>query len=158
MNKIIILIIIASITSCNPFISKDLRRKNRANRKLERLTTKFPSLLSKDTASVLYDTIIISANTKVDTVLSYDFDTVTLYKDKLRLKLIKINDTLIVDAECLPDTIRINTIVKVPFNKISTIKLTLIEQITNTIGKWFWKIILLLAFLVGIRLVYKAII
>lgn len=155
MNKIIILIIIASITSCNPFISKDLRRKNRANRKLERLTTKFPSLLSKDTASVLYDTIIISPNTKVDTVLSYDFDTITLFKDKLRLKLIKINDTLIVDAECLPDTIRINTIVKVPFNKISTIKLTLIEQITNTIGKWFWKIILLLAFLVGIRLVYK---
>jgi len=158
MRKIIILIIIASITSCNPFISKDLRRKNRANRKLERLTTKFPSLLSKDTASILYDTIIITPNTKVDTVLSYDFDTITLFKDKLRLKLIKINDTLRVDAECLPDTIRINTIVKVPFNKISTIKLTLIEQITNTLAKWFWKIILLLAVLVGIRLVYKAII
>jgi hypothetical protein len=158
MRKIIILIIIASITSCNPFISKDLRKKNRANKRLERLTTKFPSLLSKDTASILYDTIIITPNTKVDTVLSYNFDTVTLYKDKLRLKLIKINDTLMIDAECLPDTIKINTIVKIPFNKISTIKLTLIEQITNTIGKWFWKIILLLAFLVGIRLVYKAII
>ena len=155
MNKIILLFLCISLSGCNPFISKDLRRKNRANRKLERLTTKFPSLLSKDTASILYDTIIITPNTKVDTVLSYNFDTVTLYKDKLRLKLIKINDTLIVDAECLPDTIRINTIVKVPFNKISTIKLTLIDQITKTIGKLFWKIILLLAFLVGIRLVYK---
>ena len=150
--------VIASITSCNPFISKDLRKKNRANKRLERLTTKFPSLLSKDTASILYDTIITTPHTKVDTVLSYNFDTVTLYKDKLRLKLIKINDTLIIDAECLPDTIKINTIVKVPFNKISTIRLTLIEQITNTLAKWFWKIILLLAVLVGIRLVYKAII
>jgi hypothetical protein len=122
---------------------------------LERLTTKFPNLLNKDTATTIYDTTIITLNSKIDTVFTYDFDTITLFKDKLRLKLIKINDTLIVDAECLPDTIRIKEFIQVPFNKVSTIKLTIMEQITTILGKYIWRILLILAVLLVLRLVYK---
>jgi len=155
MKNFVLILLCISFISCNPFISKDLRRKNRANRKLERLTTKFPNLLKKDTAIISYDTTIITPNSKADTVFTYDFDTITLFKDKLRLELIKINDTLIVDAECLPDTIRIKEFIQVPFNKVSKIKLTQFERFSNLLGKYVWQILLILAILLGFRLIYK---
>jgi hypothetical protein len=37
------------LASCNPFISKELRRKNKCNRKLQRVTTKCPELIQTDT-------------------------------------------------------------------------------------------------------------
>ena len=157
MNKILPILLCIVFISCNPFISKDLRLKNRANRKLERLVNKYPDLLKKDTAITLYDTTIITANSKLDTVLYYDFDTITLFKDKLRLKLIKTIDTLIVDAECLQDTIIVKEFIKVPFNKVAPIKLTIVEEITTVILKWFWQIVLIIGSFMVIRAFYRSI-
>jgi DNA primase catalytic subunit len=142
MKNLIIILLAISFISCNPFISKELRRKNKANRKLEKVINKFPELLKKDTAVVVYDTIIITESSKLDTVVSLDFDTITLIKDKLRLKLIKTTDTLIIDAECLPDTIRIKEFIKVPFNKVQKVELTTYEKIVNNFKPFFWWFIL----------------
>ena len=157
MNKVLPILLCIVFISCNPFISKDLRLKNRANRKLERLVNKYPNLLKQDTATTLYDTTIITANSKLDTVISYDFDTITLFKDKLRLKLIKTTDTLIVDAECLPDTIRVKEFIRVPFNKVAPIELTIVEELTTIILKWFWQIVLIIGSFIVIRAFYKSI-
>jgi hypothetical protein len=43
-------------------------------------------------------------------------DTITLVKDKLRVKIVKVNDTITIDAICDSDTI-VRTI-KVPYDKI----------------------------------------
>ena len=149
MKNILLIFLCISFSSCNPFISKDLRVKNRGNRKLERLVKKYPGLIKKDTATVIYDTTIITPNARIDTLLSYDFDTVTLFKDKLRLKLIRVNDTLLIDAECLPDTIRIKEFIKVPFETISKSKLTPLEQAANFASKFYmWGIFILILFLI----------
>ena len=66
MKNILILLLALSFISCNPFISKELRRKNKANRKLERLTNKFPELLTQDT---IYNMVAIEA-VKVENIRS----------------------------------------------------------------------------------------
>lgn len=141
MKNLLIILLAIVFSSCNPFISKDLRRKNKCNRKLERVIRKCPELLKQDTAVILYDTIIITPSYKVDTVVSLQFDTITIIKDKLRLKLIRISDTLLVDAECIPDTIRIKQYIKVPCNTVSNIELSVWDKIMNGIGRFWWWII-----------------
>jgi len=155
MKNLLILLLCISFVGCNPFISKELRIKKRANRKLERLVKKYPELLKQDTASIIYDTTIITSNPIIDTAISLQFDTITLEKDKLRLKLIKTTDTLLIDAECLPDTIRIKEFIKVPFNKVSTIELTTIEKVSNFISKFWWWCFIFLVLIVGGRITYK---
>lgn len=51
MNKwhSILIALIILITSCNPFVNKELRKTKRCNRKLERITQKCPGLLKPDT-------------------------------------------------------------------------------------------------------------
>ena len=175
MRKLILLIIIASTTSCSVFISKDLRKKNRANRQLKRVLKRNPNLKTVDTLYVEIPKVEIDTfiNLKIDT-LKLD-SIVYLIKDTAVRNVIK---KYITNEVYSKDTINqfvdgfnfsfwfsggnLNYTVEKPLEVlkkeievIRTIKLTLIEQITNTISKWFWKIILLLAFLVGIRLVYK---
>lgn len=155
MRKIILILLAILFTSCNPFTTKELRRKNRANRKLEKVVSKYPELLKKDTASVVYDTLIITKPSKLDTILSFNFDTITLEKDKLRLKLIRTTDTLIVNAECLPDTIRIETVVEVPFNKVQSVELTIYEKIVNGFKPFFWWFIFIIVVVIAYKSVSK---
>ena len=43
-------------------------------------------------------------------------DTITLVKDRLRVKIVKVNDTITIDAICDSDTII--SIVEVPYDKV----------------------------------------
>lgn len=150
MKYFIIILLSFLFASCNPFISKDLRRKNKCNRKLERVVRKCPELLKMDTTIAIYDTTIITQGSKVDTIVSIDFDTITLFKDKLRLKLIRTRDTLLIDGECIPDTIRIKEFIKVPYDSVSTIELSTSEKIINFLSRfWWWGIVIVLVFLIG---------
>ena len=151
MKNLIIILLALSFISCNHLINKDLRRKNKCNRKFEKVINKCPELLIQDTTIAVYDTTIITQGSKADTVVSFDFDTITLFKDKLRLKLIRTRDTLIIDGECLPDTIRIKEYIKVPHSKASMIKLSFWENIMNG-AKDFWWIVVLF---ISIFLLYK---
>lgn len=155
MKRLTIILLALTFISCSPFISKDLRRKNKCNRKYKRAVKKCPELLSKDTAVVIYDTIIVTPPSKMDTAISFNFDTVTLFKDKLRLKLIKTTDTLLIDAECLPDTIRIETQIRVPYETFKEVELTITDKILNFLNKWFWYIIVVSFIVIVLRLVYK---
>ena len=145
-----ILILIAGLflTSCNPFMNKDLRRKNRANRKLERLISKYPQLKAKDTLVVKLDTVIITDSVVVSQSFSLKFDTVEIVKENFRLKLIKTTDTLIVEGGCMSDTIYVNKEIIVPFETIQKIELTPLE-ILSKFYKWVIGLfILFLAFLI----------
>lgn len=142
--------------SCNPFITKELRRKNKCNRKLKRVVNRCPDLLKQDTIIAIYDTTIITKGSKIDTVIYFDFDTITLFKDKLRLKLIKTIDTLLVDGECIPDTIRIKERVEVPVSIASMINLTVWERISNWLKDIWWILVLFAALVIGIRFVWRS--
>ncbi len=155
MRYITIILSLLILSSCNPFLTKELRRKNKCNRKLKRVVDKCPELLKKDTAVYVYDTTIITRNSKADTIVSLNFDTITLEKDKLRLKLIKTTDTLIINAECLPDTIRIKEYIKVPFEKVQPIELTAYEKIVNGFKPFFWWIVFIIIAIILYKSVLK---
>ena len=166
MKNILIITLAIIFTSCNPFISKDLRRKNKCNRKVERelnrhkkkvakIAVNCPEIIKENIAVKVYDTTIITINSKIDTVVSFDFDTITLFKDKLRLKLIRTRDTLIIDGECLPDTIRIIERIEIPYSSNSKIKLNIFEKTMNAIKPFFWWILGLIALFVAYRVFIK---
>lgn len=147
MRGLIIIILSFLLFSCNPFISKELRKKNRCNRKLERVVNKCPELLKPDTTIINFDTTVITNEVKIDTFVSLNFDTLKIVKDKFRLKLIKSVDTLIIDGGCLADTIFIDKIIKIPVEKITSIKLTPLEQAQNLISSiWIWLLLFLFAY------------
>jgi hypothetical protein len=57
-------------------------------------------------------------------------DTITLVKDRLRVRIVKVNDTITIDAVCDSDTI-VRTI-EVPYDKIVYIeKENLFDKIKN---------------------------
>lgn len=149
MKNIIIILLSLFLFSCNPFISKDLRKKNRANRKLERLTRKFPELLQKDTILAKFDTTIITQDVRVDTIVSNNFDTLEIIKDRFHLKLIKSVDTLIIEGGCDSDTIYVDKVIRVPYDVVKPIKLTAFEQFMNMLGRfWWWGIIIVIGYII----------
>ena len=82
---------------------------------LKRAVQKDPMILKKDTL-VVQDTFVVPPVVLKDTVTLKQHDTITITKDRLRVKIVKVNDTLIIDAKCDSDTI-VRTI-EVPYDKI----------------------------------------
>src|SRR6056297_2300037 len=86
---VVFFIMIFSTTSCST--TKEMRRANRATRKLEKLTLRFPELLQRDT---IRDTVpAIVTDVRLDTVL-LKADTITVQKDRLRVRVITTRDTV----------------------------------------------------------------
>ena len=82
---------------------------------LKKAVQKDPMILKKDTL-VVQDTLVVPPVVLKDTVTLRQHDTITITKDRLRVKIVKVNDTLIIDAKCDSDTI-VRTI-EVPYDKI----------------------------------------
>ena len=82
---------------------------------LKKAVQKDPMILKKDTL-VVQDTFVVPPVVLKDTVTLKQHDTITITKDRLRVKIVKVNDTLIIDAKCDSDTI-VRTI-EVPYEKI----------------------------------------
>lgn len=60
---------------------------------------------------IVRDTVIVIKERKlVDTIILQSWDTVTTIKDRVRVKLVRVNDTIYVDAECPTDTFIVNTV------------------------------------------------
>jgi hypothetical protein len=97
------LIVVLLLTSCS------------AQWHLKTAVRKDPLILEKDTLVVM-DTVVSPPVAITDTVIMKQHDTITLVKDKLRVKIVKVNDTITIDAICDSDTI-VRTI-KVPYDKI----------------------------------------
>lgn len=109
MKTIVLMILAVGLVGCNPFISKDVRKAKRCNKKLERLTENCPDLLKVDTIEVKVPELVIEKEfvIKLDTVKIDSFiiqlDTIVKQKDKIRFvtDFIKQNytlDTLVVDS------------------------------------------------------------
>jgi hypothetical protein len=103
MKWLVKLILVLSLTSCS------------AQWHLRKAVQKDPMILKKDTL-VVQDTLVVPPVVLKDTVTLRQHDTITITKDRLRVKIVKVNDTLIIDAKCDSDTI-VRTI-EVPYDKI----------------------------------------
>ena len=80
---------------------------------LSRAIAKDPTIL--ESVAVKMDTTIITENKALrDTLILQRIDTITLERNAVRVKIKRIHDTIQIDAECLPDTIRIQKVVNVP--------------------------------------------
>lgn len=80
---------------------------------LNRAIAKDPDILNSVVIKV--DTTIITENKAIrDTLILERHDTITIERNAVRVQIKRINDTIVVDAECLPDTIRIQKVVEVP--------------------------------------------
>lgn len=103
MKWLVKLILVLSLTSCS------------AQWHLRKAVRKDPAILEKDTLVVM-DTVVSPPVAITDTVIMKQHDTITLVKDRLRVNIVKVNDTITIDAICDSDTII--SIVEVPYDKI----------------------------------------
>ena len=150
MRKLLIgLLLILSSCSLEHRMEKKFRR---AERKIEKLTIRYPELLKKDTIN---DTIkITTQEVKVDTIFnSADGDTVTLFKDKLRIQYVRQGDTVYISGECKSDTIY--KTISVPVEQIVVRKQTILEQIQKHSKRLIWFLIILAIIYIAIRVIWK---
>lgn len=126
--RIVVIALCILYTSCTP------------QKKLQRLLDKHPELTQKDTLTIR-DTITTETISH-DTLLNWAtlYDTTYIEKDRLRIKVIKVNDSIYIKGECVGDTIYYEKIVsvdKVIYKKDSKFKF-----------KNSWIFILLLIFVI----------
>lgn len=94
---------------------------------LKRAVRKDPTILQKDTL-VVQDTVVTPPVAITDTVTLKQHDTIKLVKDRLKVEIVKVNDTITIDAICDSDTII--SIVEVPYDKIIYVEQkTLLQKI-----------------------------
>lgn len=150
MKTLLIALLCLSFASCS-IESRTKRKIRRAERKIEKITIKYPQLLKQDTIHEKIE--IITPAVKLDTIhrLIYG-DTVYMDKDKLRIKYIIQNDTLLLSAECESDTIIKE--VSIPFQQIVVQKRSILDRI----GSGFKSLMYLLILLFLCWLAFKAII
>jgi len=75
-----------------------------ANFHLRRAIAKDPTILQKQVVRV--DTVLTTKERILrDTIVSNKYDTINTIKNNVSLKIVRINDTIIVDAVCPQDTI-----------------------------------------------------
>ena len=138
MKWLVKLTLVLSLTSCS------------AQWHLKKAVQKDPMILEKDTL-VVTDTVVVPRVGITDTVTLKQHDTITIVKDRLKVQLIKVNDTITINAECASDTI-VRTI-EVPYEKVVYVKQkTLLEKIQ---GLAFYLALVVLALAIVRRLINK---
>src|SRR6056300_19058 len=103
MKWLVKLTLMLSLTSCS------------AQWHLKKAVLKDPTILKKDTL-IVRDTVVTPPVAITDTVIMKQHDTINLVKDRLKVSIVKVNDTITIDAICDSDTII--SIVEVPYEKI----------------------------------------
>ena len=135
MKYLILLTLSFLLLSCSP------------QRKLHRLLKKYPELLQTDTIKI-NDSIFIP-EIRVDTIFHYSTlkDTVIITKEKLKIKILEVNDTIYLDAEVKADTV-------VLVKEIPVEKLVYVEPVKWYIILWNgfknWLIAILVGIFIGI--------
>tara|TARA_R100001510_G_C7653664_1_gene211994 strand:- start:1367 stop:1783 length:417 start_codon:yes stop_codon:yes gene_type:complete len=71
---------------------------------LKRAVKKDPTILVEDTL-VVKDTVVVPPVVITDTVTTKQHDTIIVQKDRLKVRIVKRLDTLIIEGQCASDTI-----------------------------------------------------
>jgi len=157
-NSLFYLFLILLIcNSCS--LEKRLENKQRrAERKIEKLTIKYPQLLKRDTVKDTFN--IITSSVKHDTsFIDTTSDTTYIYKDKLRIKYIRVGDTTYIEGECKSDTI-VQTI-EIPVERIVVRKQGIIEQLSKNLKTMLLVMLcialLIIAALIAFKIIKKSI-
>jgi hypothetical protein len=128
------LITIAFLSSCS------------AQWHLKKAIKKDPTLLQADTIAIV-DTVVTPPVTLTDTVTLRTQDTLVIQKDKLKVKVVRSFDTIMVDAICESDTIV--RVVEVP---VPSLVMKDSDRWYNKVYKFsFYLLLLLLSALVVYR-------
>lgn len=128
------LITIALLSSCS------------AQWHLKKAIKKDPTLLQTDTIAIV-DTVVTPPVTLTDTVTLRTQDTLVIQKDKLKVKVVRSFDTIMVDAICESDTIV--RVVEVP---VPSLVMKDSDRWYNKVYKFsFYLLLLLLSALVVYR-------
>lgn len=113
---------------------------------LSRAIAKDPTIL--ESVAVKMDTTIITENKAIrDTLILQRIDTITLERNAVRVKIKRIHDTIQIEAECLPDTIRIQKVVNVPQVVYKEAKPNNTIKYILTISFFFFTLALLLKYI-----------
>jgi hypothetical protein len=146
---LIALILVLSSCSLEHRMEKKFRR---AERKIEKLTIRYPKLLKQDTIN---DTIEITTQAvKVDTIFNTtDGDTVAIFKDRLRIQYYRQNDTVYISGTCAADTIY--KTISVPVEQIVVRQQTILEQIEKHSKRIIWFLVILAILYIAISVIWK---
>jgi hypothetical protein len=102
MKTLLISLAALTLFSCDPV------------KRHQRLVERYPYVHTSEITTV-HDTFeVIVQQVKVDTVTSVNFDTVIIERDRMRVQLIRVRDSIFVDAECKSDTITVTRTIEVP--------------------------------------------
>lgn len=107
MRILILIVILSVINGCS------------APNRLNRLHKNHPYLFEKkiDTLPFEYKDTIYVDKVKIDTMVHKDIDTIYMEKERLKIRVIKEVDSIYVSGECDTDTIYVDKIIEVPYNK-----------------------------------------
>jgi ribosomal protein L16 Arg81 hydroxylase len=146
---LIALILVLSSCSLEHRMEKKFRR---AERKIEKLTIRYPQLLKTDTIN---DTIQVTTEAiEVDTLFkAKDDDTVTIFKDRLRIQYYRQNDTVYISGTCAADTIY--KTISIPYQQVVVRKETILEQIQKQSKRIIWFLVILAILYIAIRVIWK---
>lgn len=101
---------IVILALCGLFLGCSYQTKLRkVERRIERLTKKFPELLKKDTITVRDTTILDSILT--DSLFGINFDTIFIENDRASIRLIRVKDTIYARLEAKTDTITMEKVI-----------------------------------------------
>ena len=110
---------------------------------LNKAVKKDPTILVKDTLAV-QDTVVVPPVVITDTVTTKQHDTIIVEKDRLKVRIVKRLDTLIIEGQCASDTI-VRTI-EIPYEKVVYVEK---EKPTQVLQRWALYV-LLIGFLFGL--------
>ena len=116
---------------------------------LRKAVRKNPELLKSQTINVT-DTIVLPGVELMDTVILKQVDTITLVKDRFRVKIMRSFDTLIIDGGCDSDTIIRTVRVDVPQLVVGESGFQRVQRYT------FWGIVTLLLLAIAALIIRKS--
>ena len=125
----VLLIIMVLLCSCS------------ANWHIARAIKKDPSILKKDTITI-HDTTIIPTVSHDTTIISKPIDTITIEKERLRIKITRHYDTLRIEGECIGDTI---------FKEIRVQTEKVVYKPKVWYERWWWLILIVIGILIYVK-------
>ena len=145
-----ILITCICLTSCTAEKRAE-NRLRRAERKIEKLTLKFPQLLEKDT---IRDTIAVRVpEVHTDTAFSIHVDSVVHTEDRLVIRYIRVGDTIRLSGTCKDSIIYVPH--EVITERVVVRKQSFAEHVKAFARAWWWVILLAALILFIIKVGWK---